>query len=99
MRSMSLTDDSQGAPIPSEHIRSLSVDAPEVDVTPRPIRLRNRAHAHLWEHRARRSGSSPSRSPARRGLVMARAATKGGLGKRKRATEGTQGRFFDYLFA
>lgn len=83
-------------------IESLSLDAEASDVegTPRAAGIRGSGGVYVRNARTRfsawnepRSGSSPSRSPARRPLPMRRA-----MKERKGGRKGEKGTFYKYLF-
>jgi len=79
-----------------QSIASLSVisDVDEsVDRTPRPLRY---LRARTWDGRRTTSGSSPSRSPMRRGRRRASGQQKAGGGKEKKAK--VEMSFYEYLF-
>jgi hypothetical protein len=80
---------------------SLDADASDKERTPRAAGIRGSGGVYMRNARTRfsawnepRSGSSPSRSPARRPLLMRREMKKTKQGKK---TE--KGTFYDYLFA
>lgn len=86
-------------------VESLSLDAEANDLerTPRAADVRGSGGVYVRNARTRfsawnepRSGSSPSRSPARRPLPMRRAVKQQGKKTGNKAGKGT---FYDYLFA